>query len=108
MRAVLAHFLRRGLRCGPFLFPLTDLHQSNIFVDDGRNVKYLIDLEWTCSLPIEVQRSPYWLTSQTVDGLADDHLTLFDRKYREFANIFAHGEAFLLTTSQERKANPCL
>lgn len=58
-------------------------HQSNIFVDDGRDVKYLIDLEWTFSLPIEMQCPPYWLTSQTVDGLADDHLTLIGIKNEE-------------------------
>jgi Ser/Thr protein kinase RdoA (MazF antagonist) len=96
MRAVLPRFIRRDLRRGPFLFTLTDLHQSNIFVDDDWNVKYLIDLEWACSLPIEMQHPPYWLTSQSVDGLVRDRLTLFEEVYREFLDIFAREEALLL------------
>lgn len=34
MRAMLPHFMSRDLRHGPFIPILTDLHQSNIFVDD--------------------------------------------------------------------------
>jgi len=33
MRAVLHHFYSRKLRHGPFFFTLTDMHQSNVFVD---------------------------------------------------------------------------
>jgi hypothetical protein len=102
MRAVLPRFIRRDLRRGPFLFTLTDLHRSNIFVDDNWNVKYVIDLEWACPLPMEMQHPPYWLTSQTVDGLVDDHFTVFDKMYREFLDIFQHEEA-LLVASQEQK-----
>ncbi|KIM93093.1 hypothetical protein OIDMADRAFT_46378 [Oidiodendron maius Zn] len=104
MRAVLPRFIRQDLRRGPFLFSLTDLHQSNIFVDDEWNIKYLIDLEWACSLPVEMQHPPYWLTSQTVDGLVDDHLTLFEKTYREFLDAFAHEEALLLLPGQEQQA----
>lgn len=35
MRSTMSHFLERKLRHGPFIFSLTDLHQSNIFVDGG-------------------------------------------------------------------------
>lgn len=103
MKTVLPHFIRRDLRRGPFLFTLTDLHQSNIFVDDEWNIKYLIDLEWACSLPIEMQHPPYWLTSQSVDGLVDEHLTLFDEIYKEFLDAFAHEEAQLLPATQEQE-----
>jgi hypothetical protein len=34
MRAILPHFTRRDYRHGPFVFTLTDPHQSNIFVDN--------------------------------------------------------------------------
>jgi hypothetical protein len=105
MRAVLPRFIRQDLRRGPFILTLTDLHQSNIFVDDEWNIKYLIDLEWACSLPIEMQHPPYWLTSQTVDGLVDEQLTLFDKIYREFLDIFAHEEALLLPDAQEQQAS---
>jgi len=104
IRAVLPRFIRQDLRRGPFLLTLTDLHQSNIFVDDEWNIKYLIDLEWACSLPMEMQHPPYWLTSQTVDGLVGEQLTLFDEIYREFLDIFAHEEALLLPATQEQQA----
>ncbi|KAL9607871.1 MAG: hypothetical protein Q9167_007260 [Letrouitia subvulpina] len=45
MRAVLHHFIDHDLRHGPFLFTLTDIHQSSIFVDEQWNIKRLIDLE---------------------------------------------------------------
>jgi hypothetical protein len=31
-------------------------HRSNIFVDSNWHIKYIIDLEWACSLPIEIMR----------------------------------------------------
>jgi len=34
MRAILPHFIRRNYCHRPFVFTLTDLHQSNIFVND--------------------------------------------------------------------------
>jgi hypothetical protein len=108
MRAGLPRFISRDLRRGPFLLTLTDLHQSNIFVDDEWNVKYLIDLEWACSLPIEMQHPQYWLTSQSVDDLVDEELTLFDNVYREFLEIFAQEEALFLPAAQEHQAKPLL
>jgi hypothetical protein len=59
MRATLRQFLNPRYRHGPFVFTLTDLHPSNIYVDDNGHVTSLIDLEWACSLPIEFQCPPY-------------------------------------------------
>jgi hypothetical protein len=59
LRAIGHHFRRRDLRNGPLALRLTDLHQSNIFVDELWNIKYLIDLEWACSLPIDMLDAPY-------------------------------------------------
>ena len=101
MRAVLPSFLRRDLDRGPFLLTLTDLHQSNIFVDDEWNITRIIDLEWACSLPLEMQHPPHWLTSQSVDGLHGEQLSLFDEVYREFLDIFGQEEALLLSATQE-------
>ncbi|KAL3455738.1 hypothetical protein BJX64DRAFT_281883 [Aspergillus heterothallicus] len=64
MRALLPHFSYRDYRRGPFIMTLTDLHQSNLFVDGDWNIKSLVDLEWTCSLPVEMLHPPYWLTSR--------------------------------------------
>lgn len=72
MKMISCQFFRRDLRRGPFMFCLTDLHQSNIFVDKYWNVNYLVDLEWASSRPIEMVHPPYWLTSQPVDEIEFD------------------------------------
>ncbi len=92
MRAVLPQFVERGLRDGPFLFTLTDMHQSNIFVDDELHIKYLVDLEWACALPMEMQSPPYWLTSRNVDQLEDEHLSVYDDVRKEFMEAFENEE----------------
>ncbi|KAH8710096.1 hypothetical protein GQ44DRAFT_626978, partial [Phaeosphaeriaceae sp. PMI808] len=46
MRTLLRHFTDRSLRNGPFILMLTDLHQSNIFVDSDWHITAIIDLEW--------------------------------------------------------------
>ncbi|KAB8213342.1 hypothetical protein BDV33DRAFT_66606 [Aspergillus novoparasiticus] len=69
MRAISSSFFHRDLRRGPFIFSLTDLHPSNIFVDENWNITSLVDLEWACSLPIEMIQPPHWLTSMAVDRI---------------------------------------
>lgn len=46
MRALLPHLTDRKLRQGPFFYKLSDLHQSNIFVDSEWHIRCLVDLEW--------------------------------------------------------------
>lgn len=102
MRAVLPSFLDRSLRHGPFIFTLTDLHQNNILVDDDWNIKRLIDLEWACSLPVEMQRAPHWLTSRGVDELPEgERLDAFSRVHEEFLDAFEREENAL---SQRQKS----
>ncbi|KAJ0419620.1 hypothetical protein BJY00DRAFT_302025 [Aspergillus carlsbadensis] len=85
MRALLPHFSDRKYRRGPFIMTLTDLHQSNLFVDADWNIKCLVDLEWTCSLPVEMLHPPYWLTSRGVDQLyKGEHLNAFCEIHAEF------------------------
>ncbi len=69
MKAVSSLFLRRDLCHGPFLFNLTDLHQSNIFVDEIWNITCLIDLEWALSSPIEMIYPPRWLANQDINQM---------------------------------------
>lgn len=69
MRTILPAFFQRKLRHGPFVYTLTDLHQSNIFVDANWNITCLVDLEWACSRPIEMVEPPYWLTNKGVDQI---------------------------------------
>ncbi|QSS59765.1 hypothetical protein I7I51_04561 [Histoplasma capsulatum] len=72
MRTIYSEFFDRKLRSGPFILTLTDLHTSNFFVDDNWHITNLVDLEWACIRPIEMQHPPYWLTSQAVDRIDED------------------------------------
>ncbi|KAL6869397.1 hypothetical protein ACO1O0_000722 [Amphichorda felina] len=65
---------------------LTDMHASNIFVDEMWNVTCLIDLEWVCALPSEMLAVPYWLTGCKLDEIKDDRLEEFDAVRREFVD----------------------
>ncbi|KAJ5515609.1 hypothetical protein N7527_007169 [Penicillium freii] len=73
---------------------LTDLHPSNIFVDSNWNVKFVIDLEWACSLPAETLHPPYWLTGCSVDELTGEHLETFSEAYEEFVGVFEEEKQF--------------
>ncbi|OGM43005.1 hypothetical protein ABOM_009277 [Aspergillus bombycis] len=93
MRALLPHFSYRDYRRGPFIMALTDLHPSNLVVDSDWNIKSLVDLEWTCSLPVEMLHPPYWLTSRGVDQLYNgEHLDAFSKTHAEFMNVFEREE----------------
>ena len=69
MRAVAPQFYDHDLDVGPFAFCLTDLHQSNIFVDSDWNITHIIDLEWSASLPLQFVQLPYWISGQHVDTI---------------------------------------
>jgi hypothetical protein len=45
MQAILHHFTHRNHRYEPYFLWLTDIHQSNISVDDEGHIISLIDLE---------------------------------------------------------------
>ena len=102
MRAVLPHFINRGLRNGPFLFTLTDIHQGNIFVDEEWHIKYLVDLEWACSLPMEMQNPPHWLTGRGVDQLQGEYLAEYDEVREEFMRAFENEERLQCGKSLEK------
>ncbi|KAJ5131329.1 uncharacterized protein N7515_007368 [Penicillium bovifimosum] len=92
MRALLPHFTNREFRQGPFFYRFTELHPSNIFVDDQWHIQYLVDLEWTCSLPAETLRPPYWLTGHTIDCLLDECLATFSKEHDKFMEVFEQEE----------------
>jgi hypothetical protein len=92
MRSIVHHFVDRDLRHGPFPLTLTDLHPSNIFVDADWHVKYVVDLEWTCSLPVEMQHPPYWLSGYDLDDLTGQHLVDFNQIGEEFKEEFEREE----------------
>ncbi|OAL30155.1 hypothetical protein AYO20_08871 [Fonsecaea nubica] len=94
MRSLTAAFTQRDLQHGPFIFRLTDLHPSNIFVDGQCNIKAVVDLEWSCSLPIETQHPPFWLSGHELDEMEGENVADFDRTCNEFLDIFEQEDRF--------------
>jgi hypothetical protein len=86
------YYVKRERRNGPFHLQFTDLHGSNIFVDDDWNFTCLIDLEWVCALPAEMLAVPYWLMGLGIDEIVEDDLFEFDKVRQEFMNIFEEEE----------------
>ncbi|PLN84892.1 hypothetical protein BDW42DRAFT_183365 [Aspergillus taichungensis] len=74
---------------GPFFLSLTDLNQSNIYVDHDWNITGLIDLEWACSQPVEMIHPPHWLTNEAIDLISVDD---YEVMHGEFMDAFAHEE----------------
>lgn len=110
MRALLPNFTNRRLRGGPFVFTLTDLHPSNIFVDDNWHITSLIDLEWACVRPIEMLSPPYWLSNPGVgnsalgiDELVGEDLDEYAKAHKEFLNIFESEELALYQSNDYTK-----
>ncbi|KAL1856003.1 hypothetical protein Plec18170_003870 [Paecilomyces lecythidis] len=96
MRGLLHHFVSREYRNGPYVLTLTDLHPSNIFVDDEWHITALIDLEWACSFPIELQTPPYWLSGRPIDDIDHgEHLDTFTAIMTEFIDAFEQQETQL-------------
>ncbi|OAA63531.1 Aminoglycoside phosphotransferase [Niveomyces insectorum RCEF 264] len=92
MRALLPCFTDRRHRDGPFVLELTDLHASNIFVDDAWNITRVIDLEWACARPIDmVLTPPAWLSGHCLDEIKD-HREEYDALRNEFVSLFEEEE----------------
>lgn len=87
LRAVSHHFIMPNWRGGPYLLQMTDFHQSNIFVDDDWNVTGMIDLEWICSLPVEMLSVPHWLTDCSIDDIIGEKYTRFDQARQQFLAV---------------------
>ncbi|RMZ76687.1 hypothetical protein DV738_g4851, partial [Chaetothyriales sp. CBS 135597] len=88
MRALLPHFMQKERRHGPFILMLTDLHPSNIFVAEDGHVTGIIDLEWACTLPVEMLQPPYWLTNRAIDQITGDSLVTYGQRLKEFIAVF--------------------
>ncbi|OAL35207.1 hypothetical protein AYO20_05461 [Fonsecaea nubica] len=85
MRALRHKFFQAKLNHGPFTPVHTDLHASNILVDDHWNVTCFIDLEWTAVLPLEFIQPPHWLTAKAVDEIDVDE---YNKVREDFMEIF--------------------
>jgi hypothetical protein len=91
MRALLPILTDRNLR-EEFVLSLTDMHQSNIFVDSEWHIKRIIDLEWACSRPIQTLGPPYWLNSKGIDQIHGDALKEYAKLHEEFMAEFQREE----------------
>ncbi|KAG6003912.1 hypothetical protein E4U21_001590 [Claviceps maximensis] len=104
LRALSHNYVKRELRNGPFLLQLTDLHPSNIMVNDQWDITCLLDVAWLCALPAEALSAPHWLTGCQIDELVDtkecNNLTEYNAARREFMQVLREEE------SNERLAWP--
>lgn len=91
MRALLPKLTDRRFREGPFIYSLTDLHQSNIFVDDDWHITSIIDLEWACARPIEMLGPPDWLSGRSLEEITF-HFDEFASLHDEFMDAFEREE----------------
>lgn len=92
MRAIAHHFFRPKLRHGPFRLCLTDDHQSQFLVDENWNITKVVDLEWVCSLPVQMFGPPYWLTGRGIDQLHDRNLDEYNEVRRQYMQILEEEE----------------
>ncbi|KKZ64632.1 hypothetical protein EMCG_09461 [[Emmonsia] crescens] len=92
MKALLHTFTDQSLCDSPFIMQLTDMHASNIFVNEDWNINHIIDLEWAYSLPLENLLPPYWLTHKGVDQIEGPEYERFKLCYEQFTDIFEQEE----------------
>lgn len=92
LRALSHRYIDASRRAGPYLLQLTDLHGSNVLVDDDWNITCLIDLEWISALPAEMLRAPHWLAGSGIDEICDEKLDEFNKLRLEFVDIFQERE----------------
>ncbi|ATY64825.1 hypothetical protein A9K55_005292 [Cordyceps militaris] len=85
-------FIGQDYNHGPFVLQLTDLNAGNIFVDADWNITCLVDLEWTCSLPVEMLSLPHWLTEASIDQICDKGYHAYNEIRREFMAVLAEVE----------------
>ncbi|KAJ6780328.1 hypothetical protein PWT90_05325 [Aphanocladium album] len=85
-------YISRDNNHGPFVLQLTDLHASNVLVDQNWNITCLIDLEWVCSLPVDMLDVPYWLSGGSIDGICGAEYHRFNNVRQEFMSVWREME----------------
>lgn len=61
-------------------------------MDDDWNTQPIIDLEWAHTLPLQMQRAPFWLTSRAVDQFHDDAAVAEYGAIEEYFGIYQEEE----------------
>jgi hypothetical protein len=88
-RVIFPLLFRPELENGPFVFCLTDLHRSNILVNEDWHITCIIDLEFDSSWPVEFLQPPYWLGGGSVDEVEPE---TFAPKHAVFLQHLKHEE----------------
>lgn len=99
MRALVPKFTDRRGRDGAFAFALTDLHPSNIFVDEDWHITKVIDLEWACARPLEMINAPYWISGHALDDIVL-HMEESSASHAEFLGHFEREEMALYNSAE--------
>ncbi|OAL35007.1 hypothetical protein AYO20_05722 [Fonsecaea nubica] len=101
LQALYPRFRNMPLQRKPPIFQFTDLHESNFFVDKKYNITGIVDIEWSCVLPREMQHPPFWLSGHELDDLdgegTRENEQEFERACEEFLQILEEdneGEKF--------------
>ena len=76
---------------GSFVLQLTDLHSSNIFVDNEWNIVAIIDLEFMCALPASMINVPYWLTVDNIDDIVEN-MDAYNSMHKTFLDVLQSEE----------------
>jgi Ser/Thr protein kinase RdoA (MazF antagonist) len=71
---------------GPFILQHTDIHASNIFVDEDWNITAVIDMEFVCVLPPQMLEIPYWLSVDYIDDVVEN-MDNYTKTYEAFMQI---------------------
>lgn len=91
LRALYPRFRNPPLQRKPPVFQFTDLHESNFFVDKYYRITGIVDIEWSCVLPMEMQHPPFWLSGHELDDLdgegTRENEQMFERACEEFLQI---------------------
>jgi hypothetical protein len=95
LRCIISHYTQAQLQEGPFSCMFTDLNPGNLMVDRQYNITSIVDVEWCCSLPIELQHPPFWLSGYAVDDLEGEKERYFQDMCEEFLEIFQEEERAL-------------
>ncbi|OAA60382.1 hypothetical protein SPI_05506 [Niveomyces insectorum RCEF 264] len=108
LRAVAHHFLKDEHRSGPFALYLSDANAANFMVDDDWNVTGMFDLEWIISGPVDLPRTPSWLTWESIDAIAGKGYAEFDATRAVFMKVFKEEERRTDTGALEDAAGSTL
>ncbi|KAJ4512100.1 hypothetical protein HRR83_006057 [Exophiala dermatitidis] len=91
LRALYSTFMSTPLQREPPIFQFTDLHEDNFFVDENYCITGIVDIEFSCALPREMQHPPFWLSGHELDDLdgegTQENEEKFERACEEFLRI---------------------